>query len=54
MQTQFTILGKSGSYTIRFNSALDTVWLENHMGEGMEIAEDKLFDVLDAYFKSAF
>lgn len=41
-------------YTIRTTPGFNLVWLENEEGEGMQLHEEAIFDVLHKYFKETF
>ena len=46
----FEIRNKRQAYFIRFMDDEPT-WLSTESGEGMPISDEKLFDVIDEYFK---
>ena len=52
--TKIIICSQPGRYYELSGCGVDSIWIENEAGEGMQIAEDKFYELIDKFFKENF
>ena len=53
-ETHISVNVEIGEYTITVNSSDDSWWIENSLGEGMEIGAKEIEIMFDEYFTDNF